>query len=129
MAKIDEKRIAQAMKALGISRDEAIEMFEYDDSLQDGQRTEYDLTPEQEKNVREMNRKVEHAKSGKTTRERKPNELKEAIVREIAEFLTEDALGQAYEDVSITNANRMIAFTVGDKHFELTLVEKRPSKK
>ena len=129
MAKIDEKRIAQAMKSLGISREEAIEMFEYDDSLQDGQRTEYDLTPEQEANVREMNRKVDHAKSGKANRERKPNELKEAIVREVAEFLREDALGQAYEDVEITNANRMIAFTVGDKHFELTLVEKRAPKK
>ena len=129
MAKIDEKRIAQAMKSLGISREEAIEMFEYDDSLQDGQRTEYDLTPEQEANVREMNRKVDHAKSGKANRERKPNELKEAIVKELADLLANEAVGQVYEDVEITNPNRMIAFAVNGKHFELTLVEKRAPKK
>ena len=129
MAKIDEKRIAQAMKSLGISREEAIEMFEYDDSLQDGQRTEYDLTPEQEAIVREMNRKVDHAKSGKANRERKPNELKEAIVKELADLLANEAVGQVYEDVEITNPNRMIAFAVNGKHFELTLVEKRAPKK
>ena len=38
------------------------------------------------------------------------------------------AQGQAYEDVEVTNKSRMIAFAVGDKHFELTLVEKRPPK-
>ena len=76
-----------------------------------------------------MMRKVDHAKQdGKVKRERKPNELKEAIVAEIAEFLREDAQGQMYEDVEISNKNRQIAFAVGDKHFELTLVEKRAPK-
>ena len=56
------------------------------------------------------------------------NELKEAIVAEIAEFLREDAQGQAYEEVEITNVSRMISFSVNDKRFELTLVEKRPPK-
>ena len=31
----------------------------------------------------------------------------------------------AYENVEITNKNRMIAFSIGEKSFELTLVEKR----
>lgn len=131
MAKIilNEKNIADYMKRNKCSREEAIELINYDNAVESGEDTEYDLTAEQEANVKEMTRKVEHAKQGKgVKRERKPNELKEAIIAELAEFLREDAQGQAYEEVKITNVSRMIAFSVNDKHFELTLVEKRPPK-
>ena len=126
---MNEKRIEMLMKTLNISREEAIELEEYDDDVNKGKKTQYDLTPEQEKNVREMNRRVEHRKYGTGKHERKPNELKEAIVAELAEFLAEDAQGQAYEDVEITNANRMIHFKVGEKEFDLQLIEKRAKKK
>ena len=126
---LNERTIADYMKRNKCDREEAIDLIKYDIAVEDGEDTEYDLTAEQEANVREMARKVEHAKQdGKVKRERKPNELKEAIVAEIAEFLREDAQGQAYEDVEITNKSRMIAFAVGDKRFELTLIEKRPPK-
>lgn len=126
---LNEKTIADYMKRNKCDRDEAIDLIKYDIAIESGEETEYDLTAEQEANVKEMTRKVEHSKQGKgVKRERKPNELKEAIVAEIAEFLREDALGQAYEDVEITNVSRMIAFAIADKHFELTLIEKRPPK-
>ena len=126
---LNERTIADYMKRNKCNREEAIDLIKYDIAVEDGEDTEYDLTAEQEANVREMTRKVEHAKQdGKVKRERKPNELKEAIVAEIAEFLREDAQGQMYENVEITNKSRMIAFAIGDKHFELTLIEKRPPK-
>lgn len=126
---LNEKTIADYMKRNKCDRDEAIDLIKYDIAIESGEETEYDLTAEQEANVKEMTRKVEHSKQGKgVKRERKPNELKEAIVAEIAEFLREDALGQAYEDVEITNVSRMVAFKVNDKRFELTLIEKRPPK-
>lgn len=126
---LNEKTIADYMKRNKCDREEAIDLIKYDIAIESGEETEYDLTAEQEANVKEMARKVEHSKQGKgAKRERKPNELKEAIVAEIAEFLREDAQGQAYEDVEITNVSRMIAFVIGDKHFELTLIEKRPPK-
>ena len=124
--KPNEKRIAELMKQLGCSRKEAEDIILYDEEVEDGKATEYDLTPEQQANVKEMARKVEHKKGKK--RERKPNELKEAIVAEMADFLAEDAQGQVYENVVITNVNRMVSFEVNGKHFELTLVEKRPAK-
>ena len=124
--KPNEKRIAELMKQLGCSRKEAEDIILYDEEVEDGKATEYDLTPEQQANVKEMARKVEHKKGKK--RERKPNELKEAIVAELADFLAEDAQGQVYENVAITNVNRMVSFEVNGKHFELTLVEKRPAK-
>lgn len=131
MAKIilNEKNIADYMKRNKCSREEAIELINYDNAVEGNEETEYDLSEEQQETVKKMMRKVEHAKQdGKVKRERKPNELKEAIIAEIAEFLREDALGQAYAEIEVTNVSRQIAFEVGDKKFELTLVEKRPPK-
>lgn len=126
---LNDKNIADYMKRNKCSREEAIELINYDNAVEGDEATEFDLTPEQQETVKTMMRKVDHAKQeGKVKRERKPNELKEAIVAELAEFLREDAQGQVYEDVEISNKSRMIAFAVGDKHFELTLVEKRPPK-
>ena len=126
---MDEKRIQMLMKTLKISYEEAVELEQYDDDVNKNKKTAYDLTPEQVRNVQEMNRKVEHRKYGTGKHERKPNELKEAIVAEIADFLTEDAQGQVYESVEITNKNRMIHFKVGEKEFDLQLIEKRAPKK
>lgn len=126
---MDEKRIAMLMKTLKISREEAIELEQYDDDVNHDRKTEHDLTPEQKKNVQEMNRKVEHKKYGSTHRERKPNDLKIAIMAELAQFLREDAQGQPYEDVELTNISRMMHFRVGEKEFDLQLIEKRPPKK
>lgn len=124
--KIDEKRIEFLMKTLDITREEALELEGYDEAVKKNEKTAYDLTPEQQKVVSEMTRADTEVGKRKSTR--KPNELKEAIVREIAEFLTEDALGQMYEAVEIANVNRTITFSVGEKRFELNLIEKRAPK-
>lgn len=120
-----EDRIAFLMKKLGISREEALELEWYDDDVNKGKKTEYDLSAEQEKVVHDMMRKKEHAKMGKVKRERKPNETKEAIIVEIADFL---AKNDAYESVFVANKNRTITFSIGEKRFELNLIEKRPPK-
>lgn len=126
---LNEKTIAQYMKVNKCDREEAIDLIKYDIAVEEGEETEYDLTKEQAEVVKTMMRKTDHAKQdGKVKRERKPNELKEAIIAEIAEFLREDAQGQVYEEVEVTNKSRMISFRVNDKRFELTLIEKRPPK-
>ena len=122
---IDEKRIAFLMKQLNISREDAIDIEYYDEKVNHNEKTEHDLTPEQIAVVQEMNRKQEHKKYGHVHRERKPNELKIAIMAELAEFLREDAQGQVYEDVELTNVSRMMHFRVGEKEFDLQLIEKR----
>jgi hypothetical protein len=126
---LNERTIADYMKRNKCDRDEAIDLIKYDIAVESDEETEYDLSAEQQENVKKMMRKTDHAKIGNVKRERKPNELKEAIIKELAEFLREDAQGQVYESVDITNVSRQIAFAVGDKRFELTLVEKRPPKK
>lgn len=125
---VDEKRIAMLMKKLDITREEALELEGYDADVNKGKKTQYDLTPEQEKVAKKMTHVTEYAKSASVKRERKPNELKEAIVAELANYLVEEAQGQVYEDVTVTNKSRMIAFSVNGKRFELALVEKREPK-
>ena len=125
---LNERTIADYMMRNKCDRDEAIDIIKYDIAVESDEETEYDLSAEQQENVKKMMRKTDHAKIGNVKRERKPNELKEAIIKELAEFLREDAQGQVYESVDITNVSRQIAFAVGDKRFELTLVEKRPPK-
>lgn len=137
MAKVilNEKNIADYMKRNKCSREEAIELINYDNAVEGNEETEYDLTAEQEANVKKMMRKTEHAKQdGKVKRERKPNELKEALVATLADYLENECEFDLNGEITycgaveITNKSRMIAFEANGKRFELTLIEKRPPK-
>lgn len=124
----NEKRIADLMKTLKCSREEAIDIIREDEEIDKGRRVYFDLTPEEEKRAKKYANADTHKKpKNPVSRERKPNELKEEIIAKIATFLSENADFNP-ENVKITNKNRMIAFAVGEKRFELTLVEKRPPK-
>ena len=131
---MNEKTILDYMKRNKCSREEAIDLIKYDCDVEDGVDTEYDLTEEQKKVVQDMNRKIDHKKHGTVKRERKPNELKEALVAAFADYLENacefELNGEtAYcGDVEITNKNRMIHFTSGGKEFDLQLIEKRAKK-
>lgn len=132
---VDEERIAFLMKQLDITREEAIELEQYDDDVNRNKKTEHDLTPDKVRVVQEMTRKVQHKKYGSVKRERKPNEIKEALVAEITNFLKNECefiINDNFtscDSVEITNKNRMIHFKVNDKEFDLQLIEKRPPKK
>lgn len=125
---LNEATIADYMKRNKCNREDAIDLIKYDIAVESGEETEYDLTEEQKKVVMDLNRKIDHKKSGKRTVERKPNELKIAIMAELANFLANNAMGQDYEDVELTNVSRMMHFRIGDKEFDLQLIEKRPPK-
>lgn len=132
---VDEERITFLMKQLDITREEAIELEQYDDDVNRNKKTEHDLTPDKVRVVQEMTRKVQHKKYGSVKRERKPNEIKEALVAEITNFLKNECefiINDTFtscDSVEITNKNRMIHFKVNDKEFDLQLIEKRPPKK
>ena len=132
---LNEKTIAQYMKVNKCDREEAIDLIKYDIAVEEGEETEYDLTKEQAEVVKTMMRKTEHAKQdGKVKRERKPNELKEALVATLADYLENECEFDLNGEITycgaveITNKSRMIAFEANGKRFELTLIEKRPPK-
>lgn len=118
-------------KALGLTPQEEEELLAYDKAVDAGKKTEYDLSPEQEK----IARKFAHTGTRKqptaykfTPRQRKPNATKGGIIAELAEFLEKNSQF-SIENLQILNKERQIAFAIGADSFELTLVQKRKPKK
>lgn len=108
------------MKVLDISEQEALEILATDKEIDKGA-DPFPLTAEQkkvEKKARQADRKPTAYKF--TKRERKPNETKGHLIAEIANFLT-----NSVDNLEITNKERVIAFEVDGKKFELTLTQKR----
>lgn len=124
-----EEKIKHFMEALDITEAEANELIAYDkqvDRMKDSE-VANDLTAEQKKIVKKMS--STGVRKTPTTyqfskRERKPNATKEGIIAELAKFLAENS-ENAVKNCEIVNKNRLIHFAVGDKEFDLTLIEKR----
>ena len=124
----DEKRNEKALKLmaqLDCSYDEAYQVVLDDEAVDRGEALPCDLTPEQMKASKKA-RQADHAKpKEKVKRERKKNDVKANLILDLANFL-EDS--ETITGVEITNAERQVAFTLGDLKFELTLVQKREKK-
>ena len=121
-----EEKIKQLMNALQVTREEAIEIIECDKAIDKGERVDFDLSKEQEKEAKKwVNVGEKTKKTERKTPVRKENVAKSTIISEISTFLTE----KGYEFVEITNKERQIAFVFGQNDYELTLVQKRKPKK
>jgi hypothetical protein len=119
-----ETQVEKLMRLLKCTKEEAEEMIACDKAIDRGERVYFDLDPQAEKEAKKM-ANTGTRKTTKTTRTRKENPTKAHTISEIAQFLMENG----YEMVNITNAERQIAFKIGENDFELTLVQKRKSKK
>lgn len=120
------EKIQSLMKKLDISEAEAREILAYDEDVDKGKKTEFDLTPEQEKSTRKY-RQAERKQTAYnfTKRERKPDLEKRQIIEEIANFLSEkDGF-----DVSIIKEEREISLIIGSNDYSITLIKHRPPKK
>lgn len=132
MATSEKAQIQRIMEGLKCSEDEAKEILAYDKAIDKAKakdRLEHDLTIEQEKEAKKFSNVKEHKQTAYkwTTRERKKNPTKTAIIKEIAEFLKENS-ENACENVEITNPERQISFSIGENQYEFTLVQKRKPK-
>lgn len=111
----------------GMSIKEATELALYDYAIEHDEKTEFDLTPEQEKASKEMR----STGTRKTTtynfkkRERKPNETKRKIIEFLFKVINAETL---FENATISNIERQIDFSVNEKSYSLTLTEHRPKK-
>lgn len=120
---IPDSEIQNSMKLLGISKEEAIQMW-----LEDNDYLENEIVVELTKKAKE-NKAVDHgAKADKerkpVKRERKPDLEKENLIQMFA-----DCLKNAGYSAEITNKSKLIEFTVGENHYKLDLVKQRPPKK
>lgn len=127
MAETQKQKI---MRILQVDSKQADEILAYDKAVERGEKTPYDLTAEQEKEVRkyrQADRKPTLYKWDTKKRERKPNATKGGLISELFDFLSEHSDFEI-TNCEITNKERQIAFSVGENNFELTLVQKRAKK-
>ena len=124
----EEKRKAEAirqMKILKCSYEEAYQIVLNDEAVDRGEPLPWDLTPEQLKESKKARQADRVKPKEKIKRERKVNENKKIIIADLLNFFQER---ENFQNVEILNAERQIAFSIGDKKYELTLVEKRDKK-
>ena len=127
--KPDEKWIQSTMKALDLTREEAIEMWMDDHDIDQGKAKDFDLDPEKQKVVKEMTKAGGKARAKETKpRERKPNDEKREIIQDLNGFLVNHC--QDYiNSVEIVNVEREITFKIGENAYSLTLTCHRKPKK
>lgn len=124
-----EEKIAHYMKKYGISREEAIEMIEYDTETDNMKVSEIkkELTPEQ----REAQKAMTITTSGKKVerkREHKINERKKWFI-DVIKTLFEGFLDLGkIEKMEVSNAERTIEVFADGKHYTITLTEHRQPK-
>lgn len=128
MAESQKERI---MRLLNVSAEEAEAIMQSDRAIDRGERMDFDLPPEQEKLAKKMANVQEHRRPTVykfDKRQRKENATKKGIIDFLHKILTENE-EFAFENITITNKERQISFTIGENTFELTLVQKRQPKK
>ena len=118
-----EIEVEKIMKSLKCSRMEAEDIYEADRDIDRGERMEFDLDPEAERQAKKM-ANVGTKKANKTTRKPKENPEKRALIGELVNFLVDYGCVL----VHCTNPERQIAFQIGENDYELTLVAKRKPK-
>ena len=125
----DEKWIQSTMKALDLTREEAIEMWMDDHDIDQGKAKDFDLDPEKQKIVKEMTKAGGKARAKEIKpRERKPNDEKRTIIQDLNDFLVNNC--QDYINlVEIVNVEREITFKIGENDYSLTLTCHRKPKK
>ena len=124
----EEKRKAEAIRQMNIlkcSYEEAYQVVLDDEAVDRGEALPWDLTPEQLKESKKA-RQADRAKPKEKVKwERKANENKQIIIADLLNFFQEN---EEFENVEVLYAERQIAFSLGGKKYELTLVEKREKK-
>lgn len=125
-----EKQITRIMSQ-GYTRAEAEELYKVDCEIDRGEPHDFDLPAETEKEVKKLYLNVDTRKRPTVyqfkQRERKPNATKGGLIAELVKYLTEQSEFDT-ANVIATNAERQIAFSIGNDNFELTLVQKRKPK-
>ena len=120
-----EKRVARLMKLGRYTLEECKQLVLDDERVDKGEPLPWDLTKEEKANQKKALSTGTRIQKTPVKRERKANDTKKSIIDEIVEMLNAN---ERYANVDVLNAERQIAFTLGDKKFELTLVEKREKK-
>ena len=126
---MNEKKIAELVKKLGITEDEARELIEDDKRIDKGEKL-FQLTKEQEqvsKQARQVGKAptVYKLNNEKGKRSKKADNDKRFLIDAIVWLLTTDAENCGdnvhAENVEILNPERELTFTYNEKKYKITL--------
>ena len=126
----DMELVKHHMKALDIPEAEAIQLVMDDKAVDKGAKL-FELSAEQKKVAKKYagtGTKKRTVYKFDTAKKKKENPIKQKIIIKIERFLNENSEIHA-ENVQVTNAERQIFFQIGSNDYELTLVQKRKTKK
>lgn len=136
----DQLWLNKTMQKLDCTLDEALDIWAEDNAIDRGEKTDFDLTPEQQKNVKQYIKakkppcySMENA--AKKRAPRKPNDEKRDIINKISSSMysfhqyDEGTPAESVENIKIVNAEREITFTIGENEYSLTLTCHRKPKK
>ena len=126
-----EKKQVEAMKKLGMTEKEIEELMNYDKAVNKSEKNlPYDLTEEQKKVAEDVTRTTGKKKptiyqldNKEGKRNKKKNATKAELIEKLANFLSDFV-----EDIEILNAEKLIAFKIGENNYELDLKQKRKPK-
>lgn len=124
----NEKEIKNLMEKLNITREEAEELWDFDNGNCENE-TVNKLT-EQAKTVKRYEKSDKPRK--KSTRERKVDEIKVEIILTLAQNLTRVVLNDEdlsmIKDIVVVKPEREIAFTLKGENYSVVLTKHRPKK-
>ena len=126
MVNIPDQEIEKAMEKLGLTKEQAIEMWLEDEGY---------LENEEQENLCKLAKENKitatiHKASGKLEKKQsKPRTVKisnekQALFKDLHDFLTEN-----HQNVEILKENKLIQVKIGEKTFKIDLIEQRPPKK
>lgn len=116
--------IAEIMRLLDISEEEAKQLIADDKAIDKGADL-FPLTAEQKKAEKKARGTGTKTVYTFTKRERKENTTKSAVIAQLYEFL---ASLDSVENLTVTNKEREITFSIDEKNFQLNLIQKREKK-
>ena len=120
--------VQRIMAGLGISEEEAKEMYKIDREIDKNIPHDFDLTPEQEKiglSYAKVTTKKRPANYQFTKRERKPNFTKRAFIEAIADLLQNM---ENVSDINLVNPEREIDFSSEGQDYYITLARRTKKK-
>lgn len=121
---MDEKRIAELMQTLDLTREEAIELIQEDEKVDKMtvKETESDLTAEQKQAIKKAKggAKAVDAFGKKRVVERKADEDKRTLISLLYSTL-HSADDPSCENIEVTNPERQIDFKMNGRRFRIVL--------
>ena len=121
--RIPDSEIEKNSKLLGISKDEAVQMYLEDEGYIENEYVEELTAKAKEAKISHDAKSDKPRKNAGKPRERKPDEEKESLIQLLA-----NALNQKGFNAIVTNKSKIIEFSIEDRHYKLDLIKQRPPK-